>query len=336
MQKFYLGTYTKRKSKGIYSIELDTKRKILQNLKLEYEINSPTYINIDNYNNIYSTSNLDDYGGISICKENKIISSKHFEIATPCYISSNYQGYILTSNYHSSTVCLYKQNNDEIILLDKIEHFGKSIKREQEKSHIHFSDFTPDKKFVIVCDLGDDKLLTYKIESEKLIKVAEYNCKKGAGARHITFHPQKNIAYLICELEATIEVLKYDDNYETFEKIQEIKIIEDDTQKKWASAIHVSKDGKNIYVSNRGYDVIVCFKINEKGLLTKIQTAETFGSVPRDFYFDISNKFIIVAHQETDNLTLFERNLETGLITVIQKDIFAPEVICIKRASDNF
>ena len=33
-EKFYLGTYTKRVSKGIYSVQLDTEQKQLANLSL--------------------------------------------------------------------------------------------------------------------------------------------------------------------------------------------------------------------------------------------------------------------------------------------------------------
>ena len=43
-QKLVLGTYTKRESKGIYSIELDKNDKKLKNLKEEIQVNNPTYL----------------------------------------------------------------------------------------------------------------------------------------------------------------------------------------------------------------------------------------------------------------------------------------------------
>ena len=43
-EKFFLGTYTKRVSKGIYSVQLDTEKKQFSNLTLEAEIENPTYL----------------------------------------------------------------------------------------------------------------------------------------------------------------------------------------------------------------------------------------------------------------------------------------------------
>ena len=43
-EKYYLGTYTKRVSKGIYSVQLDTEKKQFSNLTLEAEIENPTYL----------------------------------------------------------------------------------------------------------------------------------------------------------------------------------------------------------------------------------------------------------------------------------------------------
>ena len=43
-QKVLLGTYTKRDSKGVYSIELDLNEKKLSNLQVEAEVGSPTYL----------------------------------------------------------------------------------------------------------------------------------------------------------------------------------------------------------------------------------------------------------------------------------------------------
>ncbi|CRH21150.1 hypothetical protein BN1423_1390005 [Carnobacterium maltaromaticum] len=40
---------------------------------------------------------------------------------------------------------------------------------------------------------------------------------------------------------------------------------------------------------------------------------------------------MIVAHQDSDNLTLFSRDRETGLLNMIQKDVYAPECVCVLR-----
>ena len=65
------------------------------------------------------------------------------------------------------------------------------------------------------------------------------------------------------------------------------------------------------------------------GLLALVQTVDSYGSVPRDFNLSNDETYIVVGHQESDNLTLFKRDLETGKLTLLQKDFYAPEVVCV-------
>ena len=43
-EKFYLGTYTKRDSKGVYSVLLNKETEQLEALTLEATIDNPTYL----------------------------------------------------------------------------------------------------------------------------------------------------------------------------------------------------------------------------------------------------------------------------------------------------
>ncbi len=60
-----------------------------------------------------------------------------------------------------------------------------------------------------------------------------------------------------------------------------------------------------------------------------IQIISTEGDFPRDFALDPTNDYVLSANQNTDNLTLFARNKETGLLELRQKDIYAPECVCV-------
>lgn len=41
------------------------------------------------------------------------------------------------------------------------------------------------------------------------------------------------------------------------------------------------------------------------------------------------NKTLVVGNQTTNNLSLFERNSNDGKLELIQKDVAAPEVVCV-------
>ncbi|MDN6152967.1 MAG: beta-propeller fold lactonase family protein, partial [Tetragenococcus halophilus] len=50
---------------------------------------------------------------------------------------------------------------------------------------------------------------------------------------------------------------------------------------------------------------------------------------PRDFNLDPTEQFIVCGHQKSDYLSLFERNSQTGELTLISKDFYAPECVCV-------
>ena len=51
-EKFYLGTYTKRDSKGVYSVTLNKETELLESLTLEATIDNPTYLSYSKNNQL--------------------------------------------------------------------------------------------------------------------------------------------------------------------------------------------------------------------------------------------------------------------------------------------
>ncbi|MDO4813721.1 MAG: lactonase family protein [Gemella sp.] len=323
MEKFYLGTYTKRESKGIYSVELDTVNKKLLNLKLEQEATNPTYLSTAG-TNIYSVSGKGDLGGLSVFSADTRLDL-HTEKSVPCHISYNKEkNIILTSNYHIGTLGVYTTSDNEIKILDKVEH---NLENDEVKSHLHYADWSLDKQFIFACDLGKDALHTYRLVDNKLELVSSYKSAQNAGPRHIVQHPTLDVVYLICELDASVEVLSLKDG--SFELVEKINLLENQEDKKWAAAVKLSNNAKYLYASNRGKNVLVAYSVLEDGKLEKIASYDTQGSVPRDFAISSNDRFIIVGHQESDNLTLFEVK-ENGKLELLEKDFYAPEVVCVK------
>ena len=77
--------------------------------------------------------------------------------------------------------------------------------------------------------------------------------------------------------------------------------------------IHVSPDGKFLYVSNRGHHSLAIFKINQlDGTLSLVGHQSVMGETPRNFALSPDGKFVLVANQNTDNIQLFRRNKRNG------------------------
>jgi 6-phosphogluconolactonase len=83
-----------------------------------------------------------------------------------------------------------------------------------------------------------------------------------------------------------------------------------------AAEIIVRKDGRFLYVSNRGEDSLVVYAIDAKtGELTLRQRTPSRGRVPRFFTFDPSGRWLIVGAQEGGTLSVFGVDEKSGELT---------------------
>ncbi|WP_242238050.1 lactonase family protein [Bacillus cereus group sp. BfR-BA-01316] len=340
----YIGTYTKANSKGIYKFILDTKLGEIKEIKLAASIGSPTYVTLSHNNQyLYSVAKDSRLGGIasfSICNKTgnlDLINTQLLEGASPCHLSVDRENStVVAANYHKGTVESYvvKQSDGSINATTAIvEHKGSGPNKErQEKAHAHYVNFTPDEKYVVAVDLGMDKVITYKESDGKLIEINGLSVKPGSGPRHLVFHPNEQLAYIMTELSSEIIVLQYDAKSGGFKEKQYISTLpEEYSQDSYGSAIQISSDGKFVYAANRGHNSIAVFRVNEhNGELAFIETVSAEGDWPRDFSLDPDGKFLITANERSNTLTLFARDEMTGELTLVQTDVNVPEPVCVK------
>lgn len=332
-----LGTYTRGNSQGIYTVDLDTKQKELNNLKLIAETGSPTYLTEFNGGDvIYSVYSKDDQGGIAsfVKEEGRYILKDTVteEGAAPCYVAYDEgRKLVYTANYHKGELQILKTDEDgSLSLVQSIEHAGSGPHENQTSAHAHYFDLTPDNKYVVSCDLGTDEVHTYNVDQDgTATEVNKLEVTGGFGPRHLVFHPDGTHAYLFGELSSEISVLEYNDG--TFKVIDTVSTLpEDFTGESSGAAIRISTDGKFLYASNRGHDSIVTYQINDDYLIEAINWIKTEGKTPRDFNLTPDENFVIAGHQHEDKLTLFERDEQTGKLNLVQKDVTAPEVVCVE------
>ncbi|KAF1295532.1 hypothetical protein BAU15_03030 [Enterococcus sp. JM4C] len=335
LENLLLGTYTRRVSEGLYTIALDTDKGELQNLALATKEDSPTYVTRSQAGNVYTITSIDGKGGASAyTPEFTFLNAVTEEGAPLCYVAvDETRQLVYGANYHKGEVNVYRiLDNGSLEAADSVYHTEATGPHEnQDKPHVHYTDLTPDNRLV-VCDLGTDGVYTYDVSAEgKLTQVAIYQAEPGTGPRHLVFHPNGKIAYLFGELDSTVTVLAYNAAEGTFTKLQKLSTIPaEHTEFNGGAAIRVSNDGRFLYASNRGHDSIAVYEINASGEeIALIQLISTEGEIPRDFSLNGSNEFLVCANQNTDNLTLYRRNAEDGTLTMIQKDVFAPECVCV-------
>ncbi|GAB6092337.1 lactonase family protein [Furfurilactobacillus curtus] len=339
-EHFFVGTYTKKSSQGVYQMSLDLDTGRLSAPILVAHADSPTYLARSAANRLYTVDKDANAhtGGTSAFD----LSTTPATLLNHVFSDGSSAAYeavdekrqlVYEGNYHMGTVkSLTIQPDGSLKVADIITHHGTvGPKPEQaDGPHVHFTNLTPDHRLV-VCDLGLDQVMIYNVsDAGKLTLVSTFDTTAGFGPRHIVFHPTKPLAYLAGELSSEISVLHYDAANGTFTHLQTLSTIPNDwTAHNGAAAIRISADGQFVYVSNRGFNTIAGFAVGEDGLLSLRQQISTEGDFPRDFDLDPSQRFIVAVNQNTDNATLYQRNATTGQLSLLQKDVAVPEGVCV-------
>jgi 6-phosphogluconolactonase (cycloisomerase 2 family) len=105
--------------------------------------------------------------------------------------------------------------------------------------------------------------------------------------------------------------------------------------------ICLHKSGRFVLVSNRGHQSIAILKVKDhgknRGLLSSVGFFHTRGETPRHFKFDHSGQYLIVANQDTDNISVFNFNQSSGEIRFTGHDyrVPSPNFVCCCPIHDN-
>jgi 6-phosphogluconolactonase len=256
--------------------------------------------------------------------------------AGPCYVSVDSSGRsAYVANYNGGTIASYKvladgslsQPVDRVDFHDR-EVFGHPgpVKGRQDGPHPHSTTLSPDNRFVIVNDLGDDGIATFPIDATTAHLGKPHlfrTMTPGTGPRHIAFHPNQRWAYGIDELASRIDQYLYTDMH-ALAGMDEQAIFANAGHSvstldpgfrgtNTAAEVYVVPTGDYLYASNRGEDSMVVFAINEStGALTLRQRISCGGKTPRHFTLDHSGDWLICGNQDSASVTVFARHPGTG------------------------
>ena len=339
---FYVGTYTKGDSKGIYKYSLKNDG-TLQFQGLVAKSNNPSFLakTSDNkyliaVNEINSENGLGTVESFLIQKDSlQFINRTSSGGAHPCFLAINKDGFVLVANYTGGNVGLLKVGEKGKLsdLLDVQQHKGKGISERQKNPHAHSAWFDPMDNHIISVDLGTNELWLSQLDTLQNILIPsnpnKLNMAPGAGPRHLVFHPNAKWIYVLNELNSTITLVQKTDDGKYIKKGSFSTLPKDYKKPNTCADIHISQDGKYVYVSNRGHNSIAIYKVNlTDGSLNLIGHESTRGDGPRNFSFSPDDKYLLVANQLTNNIVSFKRNKATGLLEYVQ-EINAPTPVCI-------
>lgn len=339
-----IGTYTNScESKGIYVYEFDSVTGDFSLKKASEQLVNPSYLSISNDNKmVYAVSENDKKESAAIAlnfnQENgklTILNKSEGKAAGSCYIINDAKN-VITANYGSGSISVFGKNKDGSLTEVKqlLQNTGKSINpKRQDKPHVHMVYFSPDKKYVLATDLGTDKVSVYEYHPDEKTEVlklySEVSVPAGGGPRHLIFSKNGKQVYVLNELDGSLVAFKYKNGLLT--KFFETSILPKDYKGKIQSAdIHISPDGKFLYATNRGeMGEISTFKVLKSGKLAWVEQVSTLGKGPRNFVIDPTGNFLLVAHQYSNMIVIFKRDMITGKLTDTGKKIEVCSPVCL-------
>jgi 6-phosphogluconolactonase len=338
-----VGTYTNNcYSKGIYVYEFDINNAQMRLKKSSDSIVNPSYVSISNDNKfIYAVnenggeSTVSSFSFDSVNGKPSFINKESSKGADPCYIINDDKN-VIVANYSGGNISVFGKKEDGGITEVKqlVQHYGKGKNEDrQEKAHVHMVYFSPDKKFVLSNDLGNDKVYVYNYNANSTDQILtlkdSVSVTAGSGPRHLTFSKNGKYVYLLQELDASLTTFKYVDGKLT--KVYETSILPQDYKGTFGSAdIHISPNGKFLYASNRGdANTISIFKVLKNGKLQSKGHTSTLGKGPRNFVIDPTGKFLLVAHQYTNDIMVFKIHKRKGTLTDAGKKIDLCSPVCL-------
>jgi len=343
----FLGTYTaKGPSQGIYAVRLDGETGALSAPELAATATDPAWLALTP-----DRTYLYAIHGTAAQARGFAVDAARGQLRPlpvpeapaanpPSHLAVDATGrLLLAANYRDGFVAALAIRPDGSLGAPQlIRHEGRGPHpTRQEKPHVHSVTVAPDNRFVIVADLGLDRVFSYEIDPGQAQLTAAtppfVATAPGAGPRHFKFSPDGRHGYAINELANTIAAYAYDARRGTLTATKVVPTLPPDFSAPNTTAeIRVHPNGRFLYGSNRGHDSIAVFALDPATGLpgdTPVELVPTGGKNPRNFALSPDGRWLVCGHQDTPLLTVFRVDASTGRLTRTPHTATVPSCVCV-------
>lgn len=336
-------------SRGIYHLSLDASTGALSSAKLAAETPQPGFLaKHSKLPVLYSTLDSRD-GAVAAWRIVGEGQRKRLEplgqVPTgdggPCHVSVDPSGRrLFTAQYGGASVASYRLKEDGSIAdrASLVEHDQPSgvVPDRQSECHPHWAGASPDGRWVLVPDLGADRVFIYALDAEtgELVRHGSAKTPPGGGPRHFAFHPDGKHGYVVNELQMSLSSFDWDTErgeltlrgtYPTLTEEQRAGEVFNS-----ASEVDVHPSGRFVYVGNRGHDTITGFRTgDDPAELTPIDLEPVRGSHPRHFTLDPVGQWLLAAGRDSNTVAVFAVNPQTGDLRWSLESDYVPDPTCV-------
>ncbi|MBC2665875.1 lactonase family protein [Novosphingobium flavum] len=266
----------------------------------------------------------------------------------PCHCEVDESGaLLLVATFGGGSVHLFELAPDGSIGAERDchVHAGSSAHPKRQTSpHAHAVAIAPGGRFVLVPDLGTDRLEVYRLDTAAARLVPEpalsLQLPPLSGPRHVAFG--KGTAYLINEMAARIDAFAWDGETGLLTPLGSTALLPDDfagLRSGGAIALHPTlpflyattrSHGSSGLPSEPGLDQLCWCRIDPvSGALTLAGCVPSGGGIPRAFAFDPENGDLVVGHQCSGTLVRFRIDPATGTPGQLGDGLATPVPVCL-------
>ena len=350
--RLYVGTYSVRDSKGIYVFAFDPEKGTVELQQTVDNVKSPSFLAIHPSGQyLYAVNEEDEQGedksgSISayaidpLSGQLTFLNQQLTHGQAPCHVSIDRSGKLaFVSHYGSGSLAVLPISENGWLgdVSQLIKHTGKGVNTErQDAPHVHSAVVSGDNRLLYVSDLGTDKVHIYQIDAQQgtltpAPATPYLGVSAGSGPRSIAVHPQDEWLYSIKEMSSTVARFRRDRQSDTVELVEDDVSFLSETYSGERSGgdIHLDARGQYLYVTNRGDNTLATFSVGDDGMLMHRDLQYTGGDQPRNFLIDEPSQYALIGHQESDLITIFKRDADSGKLTATGNQIPIPAPVCL-------
>ena len=331
----FVGTQTDHGSQGIYAYTWDAHHGSLKLLGLAVATPMPTFLTLSpDRRTLFAANETDSFHGAS----SGFVSSFRIEPSPQgklSLIDSEAAGgpgttnvgldhtgrVLLCANYGGGSASSFQVSAEGRIgpIVSHFQYSGHGPNRaRQEAPHVHRATASPGNRFALFNDLGLDLIHIYALDAAtgKLTPHAPWHAPAGSGPRSLRFHPNGRWAYCVTEMGSSVLLLDWKEANGTLTTRQQVSLIPAEfSGRSQASETAINRAGKFLYAADRYYDGLYSFTIDPAtGELHQMERTAIAGKTPRYITLDPSERWLLTADQDSDQIEIFARNPHTGTL----------------------
>lgn len=347
----YVGTYTGKGSRGIYAFRFHSDTGHLTPQGLAAETENPSYLAISPKAwFMYAVNETQQFEGkpggavtaFTIDPATGLLARINQEPtrgADPCHVILDHSGKtVWVANYSGGSLDVYPVLEGgklgDATYFEQYHGTGPDKER-QEAAHAHSIAISRDNRWAVVADLGADRLHVYELTLSPLAVKPDTpsfaSAPAGVGPRHTTFSHDSRFLYAVNELTSSLTTYSFDTTNGTLKALHTISALPASFHgESSAAAIRIDAEGRFLYTSNRGHDSIAVFSLQKPDQPHPVGHSPSGGKNPRDFNLDPTGKWMLVANQDSDNILVYPRDQQTGLLKPSTQTIATSKPVCLR------